>query len=457
MTQNNENNSDVTSKSPDQTVSSDKIHVKKLGGRTTLVLFILGISGQIAWAVENTWFNTFVYEKLTPNPGPIAWMVVLSAITATVTTLFMGSLSDRTRNRWGRRRPYILFGYIFWGIVTIIFPEPALLENVGVAIVLVVILDSLMTFFGSTANDAAFSAWTTDISDSTNRGRVQGILSITTLLANLIALGLAGFVIIEYGYFVFFYILGGSVSILGAIAGLLLKEPEFPLEALDQKRIPLFKDVISAFTPKSFKTNKILFLLFLNMALIGIGTQIYFPYLFIYFEHYLGFSKIVISIAGAIVILFATLSAFIVGWISHRFNRKVALLVLTISGSINLFIFSQFGIGTGQAWIIGIYSIQLGIETGRGIILMAWIQDNYPKKEIGKFQGVRLIFMVAIPMGIGAPIGAIIIKNLGIPGIIDGKAGFIPTPVIFFIGAIMTLFALLPLLFIPKNAGQIEN
>ena len=115
------------------------------------------------------------------------------------------------------------------------------------------------------------------------------------------------------------------------------------------------------------------------------------------------------------------------------------------------------GIGTGEAWIIGLYSIQLGLETAFGIILMAWIQDKYPKKEIGKFQGVRLIFMVAIPMVIGAPIGAAIIQQLGTPGIIDGKAGFIPTPIIFLIGAIITLFALIPLLFIPKNAGKIES
>ena len=457
MTQNNENNSNITSKSPDQTATSDKIHVNKLGGRTTLVLFILGISGQIAWAVENTWFNKFVYDMLTPNPGPIAWMVVLSAITATVTTLFMGSLSDRTRNRWGRRRPYIMFGYFFWGILTMIFPEPALMEDIGIAVVLVVILDSIMTFFGSTANDAAFSAWSTDISDSTNRGRVQGILSITMLLANLIALGLAGFVIDEFGYFVFFYILGGSVSIFGGIAGFLLKEPEFDQEVVNQEKVPLYKDVISAFTPKSFKTNRILFLLFLYMAIVGIGTQIYFPYLFIYFEYYLGFSNSLISLAGAIVILFAALAAFIVGWVSHRFNRKVALFGLTIFASVNLFIFSQMGIGTGTAWIIGLYSIQLGLETAFGIILMAWIQDKYPKKEIGKFQGVRLIFMVAIPMGIGAPIGAVIIQQLGTPGIIDGKAGFIPTPIIFLIGAIITLFALIPLLFIPKNAGKIES
>ncbi len=428
--------------------------VKKLGIRTSLVLWILGLSGQIAWAVENTWFNTFIYDELTPNPAPVAWMVVLSAFTATVTTLFMGSLSDRTKSRFGRRRPYILFGYILWGIVTIVFPGPALLKNVGIAIVLIVILDSVMTFFGSTANDAAFNAWSTDISDSTNRGRVQGILSASTLIANLIALGVAGIIIDEFGYFVFFYILGGSVTIFGGIAGLILKEPPISEEELSKTKPSIFIDIVQAFSPSSIKKHKILYLLFLFMAISGIGMQIYFPYLFIYLEHNLGFSKTMISVAGAIIILSGTIIAIIVGMISHKFNRKSALIVLLIISAINLAILSQFR----DMWaVIAIYAIKISVDTAIGIFLMAWIQDNYPKKSIGKYQGVRLIFMVAIPMMIGAPIGSFIIEQLGTPAIIDGKQGIIPTWESLLIAAIVSIFALIPLLFIPKSAGNIKT
>jgi len=62
----------------------------------------LAVTGQIAWAVENSWFNTFVYDTITPDPRLVAWMVAASAITATPTTLIMGTLSDRTRSRWRR-------------------------------------------------------------------------------------------------------------------------------------------------------------------------------------------------------------------------------------------------------------------------------------------------------------------------------------------------------------------
>src|SRR5512133_3294571 len=135
----------------------------RITARTWFVMTALALTGQIAWAVENSWFNTFVYDTITPDPRPVAWMVAASAITATLTTLFMGTLSDRTRSRWGRRRPFIFFGYILWGLSTVLFPTVAYIKTANIAIIMVVIADAMMTFFGSTANDAAFSAWTTDI------------------------------------------------------------------------------------------------------------------------------------------------------------------------------------------------------------------------------------------------------------------------------------------------------
>ncbi len=138
----------------------------RLTPRAWFVMVALALTGQIAWAVENTWFNTFVFDTITPDPRPVAWMVAASAITATLTTLLMGTLSDRTRSRWGRRRPYILVGYVLWGLSTLLFPTVAYIQTTSLAVILVVVANSLMTFFGSTANDAAFNAWTADIATS---------------------------------------------------------------------------------------------------------------------------------------------------------------------------------------------------------------------------------------------------------------------------------------------------
>ena len=194
-------------------MKSEISNTKKIDKRTWVILAALAITGQIAWAVENTWFNSFVYETITPDPRPVAWMVAASAIVATLTTIILGTLSDRTKSKWGRRKPYILVGYVFWGLMTAAFPMTAFVKNMSLAVVMVVLVDCLMTFFGSMANDAAFNAWTADIAPSENRGRVEGVLSLSLFIAQLISIVAAGIFIDKAGYFAFFYILQKLLNI----------------------------------------------------------------------------------------------------------------------------------------------------------------------------------------------------------------------------------------------------
>ncbi len=94
------------------------------------------------------------------------------------------------------------------------------------------------------------------------------------------------------------------------------------------------------------------------------------------------------------------------------------------------------------------YIFMLAAQIAHG----GWLLDRYPGGEEGKFQGIRMIFMVALPMVIGPPIGSLIIQNFGIP--VEG--GYIPTPEIFLFGGIFSLFALIPILFIDKKEGIVK-
>lgn len=78
----------------------------KLGGRTWAALLTFGLVGQIAWVIENMYFNVFLYNTISGDTSMIAAMVAWSAVTATVTTLVMGALSDRL----GRRKAFIRGG-----------------------------------------------------------------------------------------------------------------------------------------------------------------------------------------------------------------------------------------------------------------------------------------------------------------------------------------------------------
>ena len=150
--------------------------------KTKLSIIFIALAGQIAWMVENQYFNVFMYNKIAPVPIYISIMVAASAIVATFTSILMGSYSDVK----GRRKPLLLFGFIFWTITTAIYPFSALVPIVGVAIATAIIFDCIMTFFGSTAYDATFNAYITDITTLENRGKVLSLVEIMTLISILI-------------------------------------------------------------------------------------------------------------------------------------------------------------------------------------------------------------------------------------------------------------------------------
>ena len=69
-----------------------------------LLIWILGLAGQLCWNVENAWFSTFVYNKIAPDPSIISCLVGLSAVVTTFCTFFIGTWSDRIGRRNGQYR-----------------------------------------------------------------------------------------------------------------------------------------------------------------------------------------------------------------------------------------------------------------------------------------------------------------------------------------------------------------
>ena len=415
---------------------------KPIAPRTWIIMAALALTGQIAWAVENSWFNTFVFDTITPDPRPVAWMVAASAITATLTTLVMGTLSDRTRSRWGRRRPYILIGYVLWGLATILFPMVAYVKAASLAVILVVAADSVMTFFGSTANDAAFNAWTADIATSERRGRVEGVLNLSMFLAQIVSMVAAGILIDSFGYFIFFYSLGGIVMAVGLLAGSLLQD--VPVGEEDFPRPPFWQEFAELFRVDVLKENRNLFILLLFIMISSIGMQVSFPYLIVYLENFVGVTKSEFSIIGGAVMLGSALFAIPFGILADRWNKRAMIAVAMVGSSLGGILLSLVRTLpllalTGLIW--------QAFSTASGIASVAWLKDLLPEQNRGKFLGIRMIFWIAIPMVVGPWIGSSLIQNFGIPTTLNGEPGFIPVPIIFQVGSVIALLSLIPLAF----------
>lgn len=417
----------------------------KIAKPVWIAVILLAFSGQLAWGVENQYFNTFVYDNITPDPRPISWMVAASAITATLTTILMGALSDRTRSRWGKRRPFILIGYLGWGIFTAAFPSAAFLRPVTLAIGTAILYDCLMTFFGSTANDAALNAYITDITGRRNRGRVMGVVEILTWVAVLIVYGASGLIIDAWGYYTFFYLIGGLVFILGLVGGLLVREqPDSSRPAHSY-----WGQIADTFRVENLNANRFFFLLLFTLTVYGIAEQIFFPYLIIYLNHYLKLETLQASLVIFVCILFGGIAlAYPFGLLADRIGRKRLAIGAILLKVVGLLLFSIMKdilplVITGILWLAGMSAWM--ISTG------AWVKDLYPADKRGQFSGYFILFTVAFTMVPGPLIGGWLSSAYGIPTVLDGQPGFIPTPLIFQVAGLATLLALIPLAFVKES------
>jgi MFS family permease len=343
-----------------------------------------------------------------------------------------------------------LFGYVLWGLSTILFPTTAYIHSTSVAVVLVVLMDSLMTFFGSTANDAAFNAWTADVATTPTRGRVEGVLNLSVFLAQIVAMVAAGALIDQYGYFLFFYSLGAIVIVVGVIAGSLLRD--VPLsEGEIVSRPPFWKEFTELFRVDLLKQNRVLFILLLFIMVSSIGMQVAMPYLIIYLENYVGMTKTQFSVVGGAALLGSALVAIPFGFLADRWNKSAMIFLATVVSSLGGFALSLVN-SLAMLALTGFFWQAFALAGS--VASVAWLKDLLPEQNRGKFLGIRMIFWIAIPMVVGPWIGSQLIQAYGIPTTMNGEAGFIPTPILFQVGAAITLLSLIPLWFIRKNGDS---
>ena len=84
----------------------------KLGKKFWISMLVFGLMGQVAWVVENMYFNVFIYKMFHATAADISAMVMASAVTAALTTIIMGAVSDKV----GKRKAFMSIGYMIWGI-----------------------------------------------------------------------------------------------------------------------------------------------------------------------------------------------------------------------------------------------------------------------------------------------------------------------------------------------------
>ena len=419
----------------------------KSNPRFWLALVIFCLTGQVAWTVENMYFNVFIYKMFHASASAISAMVAASAVSATVTTLLIGALSEKL----GQRKIFICGGYIAWGIsiwsfsllrmdvISGLFPGVASAASVGVA--LTILMDCIMTFFGSSANDACFNAWLTDISDDTNRGKVEGINSMMPLVSILVVFG--GFMSFDLdlaeSWITIFNIIGVVMILIGISGFFLIRE--VPIRTEDNQNY--FANIFYGFRPSVIKGNVSLYMTFAAVAAYNISIQIFMPYLILYYTEYLGMDNYVLIFAPAIVLAAAFTGLYGKVYDTKGFRTAVIpTLLLLMAGYVVLYLTRST-----VPVFLGSLLMMCGF-LGTGAMLGAKVRTHTPANRSGMFQGLRICAQVLIPGIIGPAIGARVLRNADTIVNNDGTTSFLPNANIFLaalIALVLAWIVLIPL------------
>ncbi len=442
-------------------IKKDAVRSTPLGPKIWFLAIFFGLIGQIAWIVENMYFATFA-QDIFSNSGRAdlsyivtTLMVIFSAITATVTTIFAGGLCDKA----GKRKPFIAYGYIFWGVTIMLFaviPMKAEGAMIAGAAALLIIFDCVMTLAGSTSNDAAFNAWLVDQTDATNRGKMNAVTSILPVVAVvLVFIGLGPLYSKDNASnWLFFVVLGAIPLAAGILAIFILKDKK---GIVKNQNPDYLKETFYGFRPSVIKSNKMLYITLTASCIIGIAQQTYFSYLINFVQVTLGFGDGFV-IPLAVVIVGSAVITGVCGALYDKLGRKhffIPLLAVLVVSTLSMFLLKFTATGsaamTAITYVAGI--LMMGAMLSLNGALGATFQDYIPKGYEGRFQGVRMCFSVLIPMIIGPLISmAIGLDAMGMNG-----SNFAPPFEIFLAAAVIAIVAIVPIIFVIKDSARLRS
>jgi MFS family permease len=363
-------------------------------------------------------FTFSVIPRLVESPGvlgssshPLAGLAIGVITTAGVLIAIlvqptMGSISDHTRSRMGRRKPYILIGtgldLIFLTFAAWAFWNQNYWAFVGAVALLQ---------FSSNFAQGPYQGYIPDLVPGRQVGVASGMLGAANIAGNLLGPGLAIlFVAVLPG------VLGFPEITLGLFAAIALVEvvtmlitvffvPDRPAPPTDKT---LRQRALGAWGTDLLAHHDYVWLLISRaLVLTALVSLQAFAVFFLENAHAMDPDKaqssqfpIIVTVAVA-----ALLSAVPGGWISSRIGRKPVLYVAIALGIVGAAIIA---LGP-EYWMVVVAAVPIGICSGVFLgVDWALMTDIIPKAESGRYMGISNI-AVASAGPIASTVGGLVV------------------------------------------------
>ncbi len=388
-------------------------------GRTFLVGFgFLGIS--VLWPIFNQWVPLILQAgnpefsaelikagKELPDiagfalaPGLAMFIMTWDNIINMFVQPWVGARSDRTWNRFGRRKSWILIGLpiAVLGFIAIPFAQ-------GVLAVAVFIL---ITNFGMALFRTPVISWLGDLFHVNERSRANGVINLMGGIGGVLAFVGGGMVYDAFGRpgpFV-----AGAVALIVAMIVVIL----FVKEHKDQKGVSDSADSIKGLIPnlKEVFANKDRSIVFMLLAILCwfIGFSAVETGLSSFAVFSLGIKASTASVVAAVANLSFMAFAIPSGLLAGKLGRRKTIL-WGLTGLVPVFILSYFLINNVVSLVIGLILVGF-FWAWVNVNSLPLVYDHGDEKRIGAFTGLYY-FSSQLAAVVGPTLGGVLVENLG--------------------------------------------
>lgn len=338
------------------------------------------------------------------NPDALIGIVnAFTAVASLVANLMFGNFSDRSRSKFGRRTPWILFGAVLGGVTLF-------LTGTTTNAVLLTIFYCLC-MFGLNCMIAPLVAILSDRVPSGIRGTMSAFYGAGSTVGAPIGTMLGALFITNLipGFAV-----AGVLMFLGGVVAVIILPKEQSAEFLPKDE-GSFADVLASFRPPKFSTAHDFYKAFVGRFCMLVSYQMISVYQLYIIQNYIGQtveeSAVTVSVVSMIMMVMSLVGSFIAGPVSDIIGRrKVPVIVASVLFAIGIAMPWIFPSATGMYLFAGIAGLGYAVYSAVDQALLVDVLPN--KEEAGKDLGI-LNMATTLGQMCGPIIMSAIVVNLG--------------------------------------------
>lgn len=272
------------------------------------------------------WYLYFLINVARLDPVLAGFTVLLGKIWDAVNDPLVGILSDRTRTRWGRRRPYLLLGAIPFGVTfALLWIVPPIQNQLLLTLyftLIYILFDTAFTFVG-----CPYQALAPELTlDHDERTSLLSYRMAVSIVAGLLVALLMGEIIFpmfddERAAFAATGIACGAIFVLPYLLTFLgtREREEFQVEPAPSPLEGL------RYVLRNREWRYTLGMALLSWMPVDIASAV-FPFFLVY---WVGMSEGDSNLVLGVILASAALFLPVVVWLSKRFEKKTAFLIAT--------------------------------------------------------------------------------------------------------------------------------